>query len=223
MKKIIIRVLLFLGVIIITLVILFIDIENYVSKISEGTKIPDFQTPGAALLVIDIQEATSGMSSLTEIYTKQAPLLIKNVNVLIDSAQKNNIPVIYIKNETTNWLINLLDNSMEKGSVGAELDKRLRILTQNIVSKTRMDAFSNPMLDSLLLSLEVDILFVTGLDAAYCVNHTMQAAHNRGYNLVVIKDALISENDSLMQVMIDDFQSRDIRIISLGDFPLKKD
>ncbi len=35
--------------------------------------------------------------------------------------------VIYIKSEVVNPLINILNNSMARGSVGAELDKRLMV------------------------------------------------------------------------------------------------
>jgi nicotinamidase-related amidase len=55
-----------------------------------------------------------------------------------------------------------------------------------------MDAFSNPALDAFLPQNEVSRLYVTGLDAAYCVDRTIKGALNRGYKVTAVKDAIIS-------------------------------
>ncbi len=220
MKRIILRIILAVLVIIVVLVAYLVDLDHSFSQISEGEKIPEYETDKAALLVIDIQEATTGTAALNDTYTKLSNGFINSVNRLIDSAQNHNIPVIYIYSETTNWLVNLLDNSMEKGTVGTKPDKRLHIASNFAFSKGKLDAFSNSSLDSLLLSQHINKLYISGLDPAYCINNTIQAALNRGYDVTVINEAIVSESDSLKLQKINDFEKLNVKTIGLNDFPL---
>ena len=193
-------------------------LEHQASVISAGRPVEKDTIQRSALLIIDIQEVTTGDLSTNENYKKSSGELIAKINSIIGTSTGKNIPVIYIRNEISNWGVNLLNNSMEKGSIGVQFDKRLSIATNYIIIKEKNDAFSNPNLDSILIAHKINKLIVVGLDAAYCVNSTISAALNRNYSISVIRDAVISENDSLKNLMMDEFVRKKIDLISTTDF-----
>jgi nicotinamidase-related amidase len=220
MKKLIISFLIILAAVVLLLFINLMVFVNRAQQISEGVLIENFDKNKSALLVVDIQEATTGEYGTSDCYTNNSDEFISNINDAINIAADKNIPVIYIKNETENFLINIINNSLEKGGEGSQFDKRLLVLGDMIISKEKNDAFSNPQLDSLLQHHRIYNLYFSGLDAAFCVNNTIQAANNRGYNINVIDDILISESDSLKTEMLNSYKVMGVNVISLDDYPL---
>jgi len=217
-KKIIIR---FAIVLLLFVVVVIVNLVFFVKKssqISEGEKIERYETQKSALIVLDIQEGTTGAHSLDECYTSVSDDLIKTSNQLIESAKIKDIPVVYIKSEVSNKLVNIINNSMAVGSKGAQLDNRLKVISDLIFPKEKQDAFSNPKLDNYLIENKINKLFIIGLDAAHCVNSTITAAQNRSYRVTVISDALASKSDSLKIKMIEEFKNRNIVVISSSDF-----
>jgi nicotinamidase/pyrazinamidase len=219
MKKTIIVTVSILALCILILLVNYVVVEKNASQISEGKRIIQQETKKPAVLVIDIQEGITGPSSTSDVFVVHSEELIRVVNRIIDSSARSNIPVIYVKNEITNPLINILNSSMAKGSPGAELDSRLRIVSEYIINKDKSDAFSNSLLDSILIRNEINKLVFTGLDLALCVNSTILAAANRNYDICLISDALTSQYpDSLKQDMLEKFKQRGCEIISSGEY-----
>lgn len=213
--------LLIIMILILILLVFIINLRHFrkeASVISKGEPITSTDTNSVALLIIDLQEGTSGNESKIQGYKDQSDHLIQTVNRIIDSSDKYGIPVIYIKNEVYNMFVNLLNKSFAIGSPGAKFDSRLKIVSNNFVSKEKLDAFSNPKLDSILISNRVNKLYFTGLDVAYCVYNTIQAAKNRGYVVSLIDDALISGNDSIKRSIIAEFPNDSVEIIHSTDF-----
>ena len=171
-----------------------------------------------ALLVIDLQNCTTGDRSTNEYYRMNSEELIGRVNSIIMAADMHKLQVIYIRSETSNPFINILNNSMAKGSFSADLDERLFVTTKYIVSKDRKDAFCNPILDSILLRHEVNKLYITGLDAAHCVNSTILGAQNRDYEIIVLSDAVISKSDEMLDQMLEEYKSRGLILKSTNEF-----
>jgi nicotinamidase/pyrazinamidase len=219
MKKIIIAVFSILLLSILTLFVNYIVVEQRSSEISEGTPIAQKEQKREALLVIDIQEGITGRLSSTDVFVTNSDELISVVNRIIDSSARHNVPVIYVKNAISNPLINLLNNSMAAGSPGAELDSRLTIVSDYIINKDKRDAFSNHLLDSILIENEINKLVFTGLDLAWCVKSTMLAAENRNYDICLISDGLDSEYpDSLKQDMLNEFNQRGHEVMSSTEY-----
>jgi len=217
-KKIIIRFAILLLLFVVVVIVNLVFFVKKSSQISEGEKIERYETQKSALIVLDIQEGTTGAQSLDECYTSVSNDLIKTSNQIIESANNKEIPVIYIKSEVSNKLVNIINNSMAVGSKGAQLDNRLLVISDLIIPKEKQDAFSNPKLDEYLIANKINKLYIIGLDAAHCVNSTITAAQNRGYRVTVIRDALVSESDSLKIQMIEEFKNRNIVVISSSDF-----
>lgn len=218
MKKIILRT---LGLLILIVVFLFaylIIFEQRGKVISEGKPIERYAEQRSALMVIDIQESTTGTVTQYESFAKGSDGLIRTINAVIDQAVQDSMPVIYIRSEISDPIINLLNSSMAKGSVGAALDKRLKVVSYQVFEKDKEDSFCNPELDRFLTLNRINRLLVVGLDAAYCVNSTIKAAQNRGYEIAVITDAVISETDEMKAQMLKEFENRKVELLRADEF-----
>jgi nicotinamidase/pyrazinamidase len=218
MKKIMISILTIIALSILTIIINFILVENSSSEISKSKPIVQTDSIKEALLVIDIQEGITGKASSDDFFTSHSEMLIKTVNQIIDTSARYNIPIVYVKNEISNPLINILNNSLAKGSPGAELDSRLKILSNYVINKDKADAFSNPLLDSILITNGINKLVFTGLDLAQCVNSTILAAVNRNYKICLISDAVITKPDSLKNGILEKFRQSGFEIISSEEY-----
>ena len=100
---------------------------------------------------------------INEVFTRKADDLIQRINKITEKSVENGIPVIYIRSEISNPLINLINSSASVGSLGSQLDARLKTVSDFIIPKEKQDAFSNPKLDSILIQNEISSLFVVGL------------------------------------------------------------
>lgn len=185
------------------------------SKVTDGVPIENPDPESVALLVIDIQEGTTGPISTTESYVEQSEVFIRNVNLVIEDAQRKGHTLIYIRSEVVNPLINILNNSMAKGSDGAKLDKRLLVKPGHVLAKRKNDPFTNPELDRILTENRVGKLTLVGLDAAHCVTSTVQAALNRGYSISIVDDAVIGVTEVEKNDALAEFRKLGVEVISL--------
>lgn len=189
------------------------------SSVSKGISVSGNSVDNPALLVIDVQEWSTGIYSTSENHKAQSSDLIKNLNRAILLADSVNIPVIYIKQYHKHWLFKLVSGSnLYRNAPGTELDNRLKTITPHIFLKYKMDAFSNPDFEQFLLNRNINHLYVTGLDAAYCVDRTSRAALLRNYRVTVIPELLISENRDLKLKSLKKFSELGIEILSLPEF-----
>ena len=83
-----------------------------------------------ALLVIDIQEDYTGVNSSKKLRYKDADKLVIRVNKIIGECTRNDIDLIYIKQEFEGFIPILLTKlfshgSAIKGTPGAEFDKHI--------------------------------------------------------------------------------------------------
>ncbi|MEI6750010.1 MAG: cysteine hydrolase [Bacteroidota bacterium] len=218
MKKIILWI--FIGIVVIVASVLgtLMIFEKNALVISKGKVIENYPVEKPALLVIDIQEGLTGSLSSSECYTKGSDAYINKVNTLIEKSNEDSLPVIYVRNEITNWFINLLNNSYAKGNPSAGFDKRLKITSGYLITKDKSDSFCNPALDSILIKNKVNKLFVVGLDAAFCVNSTIDAAKNRGYKIAVISDAVLSKSDTMKIRMLNEYRIKNVEIMASEEF-----
>ena len=162
MKKLIVWISVSIVLIIAFLVIYIFYFINHVEEISTGKMITEYTTQNDALLIIDVQEGTTGTEG-SGTYQNGSDEYIRALNQIIWSADSMGITVIYIRNETTDPLINFLDGRYAPGSTGSLLDKRLVLVSDFIFSKDRGDAFWNPKLDSLLVDQKISNLTYSSL------------------------------------------------------------
>ena len=209
-----------IGVVILFIIVLFVNFkifEKNFSSVSPGQPIENYSERKAALLVVDIQEGTTGDVSKSPFYQEHSDRLIEKINRVSDIFENSNSLILYIRSEISNPLINLLDNSYAKGSLGAEFDKRLKLDSGLKVVKTGNDSFLNTTLDEILISNRINDLYIVGLDAAYCISITSEAAQNRNYHINLIQEAILSESEAMKDSMMINFRNRGIEILSIDD------
>lgn len=207
-----------LGAIVLFIVILIGNLllfEKKASVVSKGEPIVASDVMRPALLVIDVQEATTGDASLNSHYIAESESLIRTINQLAENFHRHKLPVIYIRSEIKNPLINLLNSSYAAGSSGAAFDKRLNLVSDMEVVKNRNDAFLKTSLDELLRKHQVNRLYIVGLDAAHCINTTVAAAQNRKYDVALFNEAILSESEQMKDSMMTVFQSRGVQLVSM--------
>jgi nicotinamidase-related amidase len=216
-KKILLRILLALGVFILVLVVNLVIFNIAASKVSEGVLIENRDPDGVALLVIDIQGGTTGAESALKPLVEQSGMLLQSVNSVIEEIHKKEHPIIYIRTEVVNPLLNILNNTMARGTEGAELDPRLEIVPGEVVVKRRGDSFWGTDLDRILADRHISELVIVGLDAQQCVKSTVKAAMNRGYRVVVVEDAVISRDNALKDHALEEFREMGATIMPVKE------
>ncbi|MBN1364005.1 MAG: cysteine hydrolase [Syntrophaceae bacterium] len=182
-------------------VVLVISTFIMMMKATRGTQIAEYKNPQKALLVIDIQEDSTGTTALPFFYKGNSEFIAR-VNNVIENANKKNILILYIKQEfdglwgkTLSWAV--FGGSDIKGSPGAEVDRRVTMLSNHQFSKPWGDSFHNPKLDEFLTAHQVNELYLAGLDPEVCVYATARGALNRRYKVSVVTDAILSWRDGI--------------------------
>ena len=207
-----------LGIIILFVLIVFINLiisGQYESIVTKGQPIDNYSEHKSALLIIDIQEATTGHLSMYPFFQMNSDELIKNINRIAYSFNNHNILVIHIRSEISNPLINLLNSSYAKGSPGAQYDKRIKTTFGLEVIKRAKDSFKNTNLDSILTSNKVSELYIVGLDAAECINATVEASQNRNYKVNLIEEAILSKSTEMKDSMVAVFKDRGVNVLHI--------
>jgi nicotinamidase-related amidase len=214
-RKILLRILLAIALVIVVLAGNLAIFNILASKVSEGIPIADPPPPNSALLVIDIQGGTTGEVSALKGLREQSEQLIQEVNSLIEEAQASGRLIVYVRTEVVNPLLNILNNTMARGSAGAELDPRLLMNTGEVVVKRRKDPFIGTQLDQILEEHQIGELVLVGLDAGQCVMGAARAARNRGYAIKVVEEAVITNEVEDKAEALEDLRALGVDIISM--------
>jgi nicotinamidase-related amidase len=172
------------------------------TQATQGARIVEYKNPQKALLVIDIQEDTTGTMALPLSPYKDKAEYIARLNKVIEDASRKNILIVYVKQEFDGlWGKTLsravLCGSDIKGQPGTKVDKRIAMLSNYKFSKPQGDSFTNPKLNEFLTGQRVNELYIAGLDPEFCIYATARGALNRGYKVNVITDAILSWRDTI--------------------------
>lgn len=152
-----------------------------------------------ALLVIDLQNGVGPLIGCNQ--------LIDNVNKLIDQYRQQRWPIIFIQHE---------EAGLEANTEAWQLVSALNTLDSDYyVHKTHADSFYHTELASLLTQLNVKQLEICGAEIPYCVDATIKAAFDRGYQIFMHHTTVSTEHDVLLS---DDVMVRHYERIWSGRF-----
>jgi nicotinamidase-related amidase len=156
-----------------------------------------------ALVVIDIQNDI----------TKNYKDIIDNINKAIDWAVGNDIHVVYIRHE------NLSDGTrtFKPNTRGAELVSDMKIVSENIFTKTKGNALSSEGFTDFISKNEIGDFYIAGADAVACVKSTCYNLRKENYIVNVLSDCITSYDKRKIDEMLRYYESKGCSIICLND------
>lgn len=144
------------------------------------------------LLVIDVQNEYLPFMSEDE-----KPLSFRMINACIWLFRQKGLPIIRIYNTHPQW--------------GPKVDSEAFAFSSSImvkdddpkIIKNFPSAFRKTEFDRMLKKNQYNTLFLCGLSATGCVLATYHGAAERGYNVFMVKDAIMSPNRNHTKVIED--------------------
>ncbi len=137
--------------------------------------------PNTALLVIDVQNDVVANAL-------QRDEVIANINILVDRARAEKVPVIWVQHS---------DDNLKEGSDGwAYVPELHRQDSEPLIHKHYGDSFEDTPLESELAKRGVGRLVVTGAQTDACIRATLHGAFTRGYDATLVSDAHTTEDFS---------------------------
>lgn len=166
------------------------------------------------VIILDIQEHFT-QNVLAD---STADRLISNINhFIVDVDSKN---VIYIQS-----ILRTLSVSLKGFNVDTipnlELDSRLTIKNNNIIKKSKANAFEVIGLNEYLEKNNAKEIIVIGLMAEHCVYETLVGGKEKGYEMYVIPEAIAAKSEKSKEKIIKKLTKNGIHVMHIKGNPLK--
>ncbi len=156
-----------------------------------------------AIVVIDIQNDITG----------NYKNVIGNINKAIDWAANNKVHVVYIKHEN----LSAGSRVLKPNTFGAELAEDLKVVSENIFTKTRTNALTSEEFKDFIDKNEIGEFYIAGADAAICVKSTCFNLIKAGFDVNVLSDCITSWSMKKIPEMLEYYQSKGCKNICLND------
>jgi nicotinamidase/pyrazinamidase len=163
------------------------------------------------LLIIDVQNK---FYEKTEIES-QANEMINNINQIIDRIESQK--VIYIKATGKVLSISLKGIKVTPMTPAPELDSKLKLVNSNIFTKIEGDAFSIEDLNKFLTEHNVKEIIIVGLLAEDCIYSTALGGKEKGYNVYVVPEAIISKSKDRKEKVLDKMTKKGVKILPISE------
>lgn len=157
-----------------------------------------------AFVVIDIQ------NDITKNYRE----IIGSINTAIDRAVSRGMYVVYIRHNN----LSAGTRTFKPGTHGAELVPELKIVSDNIFTKTKGNALTSGEFAAFIEKNGITDFYITGADATACVKSACFNMRRENYGVSVLSDCITSYDKRKIDEMLRYYESRGCRIISLADF-----
>ncbi|WP_419774173.1 cysteine hydrolase family protein [Halarcobacter sp.] len=144
-----------------------------------------------ALLLIDLQNDYFSSFEGAKYPLVDSEKASKNASILLEEFRKKALNIIHIKHENPN------ENApfFEIGSKGAQIHNSVKPLEEEtVISKSFPNSFLKTQLKEVLEENKIDSLIIAGAMTHMCVDATLRAAKDFGYNCIVINDACATKN-----------------------------
>lgn len=159
-----------------------------------------------SLVIIDIQNDI----------TKNYKDVIGNINQAIDWAVDHDIHVVYIRHE------NLSDGTrtFKPNTKGAELVPDMKIVSQNVFTKTKGNALTSEAFTDYIQKNEISDFYIAGADAVACVKSTCYNMCKENSGVHVLSDCITSYDKRKIDEMLSYYESKGSKVICLNDLPV---
>lgn len=129
------------------------------------------------------------------------------LNLMIEKAREKGMPVLFVRlgfsPGYTDWPSNSpLFGSAKKfgalqlGTWATDIHEAIVVKsTDQIITKNRVSAFYNTILDELLRKQQIHTLLIAGVATDLAVQSTARDAHDRDYKVVVLEDVCAAASD----------------------------
>jgi len=192
-----------------------------VARPSEGPAISAAASK-TAVIIIDMQRAFTATDLPPDFDAQVVQPAVGHINDLAHLARRRGWPVLAVrmimKNPRLRLAMRVVGAPMPKaGSPEVELDPRLELAGAEVFDKEVGDAFASPQFDAFLRQHDVGRVLVTGLDGIACVQRTARGALQRGYDVGLVQQAIISRHVEDWQNWQDKLQDLGARIVQVQD------
>jgi len=160
-------------------------------------------TQKKALVIIDIQ------NDITKNYKE----IIDDINKSIDWAVKNDIHVVYIRHEN----LSAGTRTFKPNTRGAELASDLKIVSKNVFTKSKGNALTSEEFADFINKNEIGEFYLAGADAVACVKSTCFNLCKANYKVNVLSDCITSYDKKKINEMLQYYESKGSKIISVND------
>jgi len=144
-----------------------------------------------ALLLIDIQNDYFSSFEGAKYPLVSSEEASKNASILLKEFRKKALNIIHVKHENPD------ENApfFNIGSKGAQIHNSVKPLEEEtVISKNFPNSFLKTQLKEILEEKEIDSLVIVGAMTHMCVDATLRAAKDFGYNCTVINDACATKD-----------------------------
>lgn len=156
-----------------------------------------------AFVVIDIQ------NDITKNYKE----IIDNINISIDWAVKNEVPVVYIRH----YNLSAGTRTFKPDTHGSELASDLKIVSKNVFIKSKGNALTSEAFTDFINKNGICEFYITGADALACVKSTTYNLRKAYYKVNVLSDCITSYDKRKINDMLYYYESKGCKLISLND------
>ena len=172
----------------------------------------------SALIVIDLQNDFTLETGKAHACMTQVDRLIPVVNKLGKKFIEKQQDVVYLKTEWSNPLVKFFTgNSVAKGTEGAELDRRLKIVSINIFTKGNKNIFSSTEFVSFIRENSIQHLYMVGLATDYCIKISAENAIANGYRVTVVQDAVAAYKCGNLEKSLQVLSSKNVVVVESAD------
>lgn len=156
-----------------------------------------------ALVVIDIQ------NDITKNYKE----IIQKINKAIDWAVANELHVVYIQHNN----LSAGTRTFKPDTHGAELAPDMKIVSENIFTKTKGNALTSEGFAAFVRENEIGEFYIAGADAIACVKSTCYNMTKGGYSVHVLSDCITSYDKRKIDGMLQYYKSKGCIVEKLSE------
>lgn len=160
----------------------------------------DFVSPDGALYVPRAETIVEAVNDLGVYFSTGLHIFVNDCHPL-DDPEFNEFPPHAIK-----------------GTTGANIYRHMSIgETSHIINKTTFDPFVNHKLLDTLKEHNVDRIYVCGVVTEICIQATVHTALALGYDVVVVKDAIMELDKEKGERALDEMEKDGAKIMLVND------